>query len=137
MYFWLYKEYIVRKEIISCIFVISELGVGQVCMYLGVRGYSGINVFFLLVCILQLRRSMLIWSRNYAIWKEVSLRESTVSSGQLSPWIYLLCMSCEVWDERVRKLWWAVRTMGSWGTCSPVLFYVVRQRVVSSLPFQS
>lgn len=110
---------IIRKEIISHIFVISEPGVGQVCGYLRGGGYSGIHVLF--VCILQLRRLMLILSRNYAVWKEVSLGESTVFFGQLTPKSVCCAHPVRVqMKERVRQLGWTLRTLAVWeGGTSP------------------
>ena len=52
-------------------------------------------------CIWQSWESMLIWSRNYTMWKEVSFGERLVSCGQLMPRICLLCAF--LWGLRWKK----------------------------------
>lgn len=113
-------------------FIISDPGSGQVYVWVWRhRIILGLMFSFCLFCIWHLRRLILIWPRNYAIWKKVSLRVQHPLNNLSAESV---CCVCHMRVEM--KEWGSLtgsQTTGIQLTHSPVLPCTAWQRAVACL----
>lgn len=99
--------------------------------------YSETNVLFLFVLHLSIKKvnvnliQKLCYIERGIPWKEYNILWTT------RPRIYLLCASCEDWDERIRQLGLALCATRIWGSCFLVIPNIPWQRAVCSSATQN